>query len=85
MLNIPARTATLTYDQHNTATHTPAGAPLIRSWFAADPALCISTIVGCCDFDTGLPPTQANARPVSHAFSDVTKPTKNPDLRTQPT
>ncbi len=38
----------------------PAGAPIIRSWSAADTALCIldySRI--CCDFDTGLPPTQA--------------------------
>ncbi len=41
----------------------PAGAPIIRSWSAADTALCISTIVGyVCDIDTGLPPTQASER-----------------------
>ncbi len=39
----------------------PACVPIIWSWSAADTSLCISTYRRiCCDFDTGLPPTQAS-------------------------
>ncbi len=40
----------------------PAGAPIIWSWSAADNALHLYYCRICCDFDTGLPPTQASER-----------------------
>ncbi len=71
----------------------PAGAPIIRSWSAADTALCIFTIVGYVVTLTlaFLLHKRVNAvqesfnKCTSRAFSDVIKPTKNPNLRTQPT
>ncbi len=73
----------------------PAGAPIIRSWSAADTALCTSTIVGYVVTLTlafllhkrvnAIQESSTNARQASRAFSDVIKPTKNPSLRTQPT
>ncbi len=40
----------------------PAGAPIIRSWSAADSALHLYYCRVRCDIDTGLPPTQASER-----------------------
>ncbi len=69
----------------------PAGAPIIRSWSAADTALCISTIVGYVVTLTlaFLLHKRVNAVQESlnrctsgaRAFSDVINPTKNPNKR----
>ncbi len=152
LVDTPARTATLTYDQHDTATRislpnqtlwitVPKGSILhidelalyhltddeyqaefeIFYWFdtgwhsfrsyrspsalrranysvlvcCRHSALYLYYRRICCDFDTGLPPTQASERRsrVSQQmhvrrpapFSDVVNPTKNPNLRIWPT
>ncbi len=73
----------------------PAGVPIIRSWSAADTALCISTIVGYVVTLTLAFLLHKRVNAVQESFNKCTsgvprifrrhKPTKNPNLRTQPT